>query len=274
MHPAMPAYFTRGYVRQVQMALNEKTKSTLPTTGRFNAAWVVVLKKCQILCGILPTGKYDSMTQAELEPFMMRKYLQPQDYDDVAELLGCDSATILAVAKTFMTGSGFISNGKCRITFNRNKFSHELRKQRSNGDIAALHRKYPSIVSDTSGGYLCEEYEYIRFCEAIGIDSYSAMKSTHWGMFQIPGANYRQCGYSTLTSFGVDMQQSERHQLFALARFIKASPVLAKALKEKKWEDFCREYAGAGYKTYQFHLILAANYKDLSLIKMRTKTPA
>jgi len=264
MHAAMPAYFTREYIRQVQMALNEKTKMNLPTTGRFNAGWAELLKRVQIENGLLPTAKYDQDTQELLEPFIQMKYLQDGDFEEAAALLGCEKEAIKAVARTAMYASGFISSGKCRITFKRERFYQELRKRLSEEEIKTHERRNPSVVAPNGGGYLCDDYEYVRFCAAVSIDSYAAMVSTSWGMFQLPGANYRQCGYTAVASFAMDMQHSERRQMLALAKFIKASPTLLKAIREKDWNAFCLRYFGDAYSLYQYDQRMRSSYTDLT----------
>jgi len=273
MPEAMPAYYTREYIRQVQMALNEKSKMNLPLTGIFSKGWSEMLKGVQINMGLLPTGRYDNETRDELEPFIQKKYLQAHDYADAAKVIGCTPEALQAVCMTFMVGTGFISNGRCRIVFNREKFYKELAKQRSDEQIAELVRKNPTIVSASGGGYLSDEYEYVRFAAAVSIDSYAAMIATNWGMFQTPGTNYRYCGYSKITEFTLEMQHSERRQLRVLADFIKHTPSLKKALIAENWENFCQSYVGAAFQQYDYHIRVARHHRELSR-KKKVPIPA
>lgn len=273
MREAMPAFYTREYIRQVQMALNEKSKMNLPPTGIFGKGWAEVLKGVQINHGLLPTGRYDDETRDEIEPFIQRKYLQDHDYADAAEVIGCSKEALQAICMTFFVGTGFISNGRCRIVFNREKFYKELAKQRSNEQITELMRKHPTIISASGGGYLSDEYEYVRFAAAVSIDSYAAMVATNWGMFQVPGSNYRHCRYTKITEFTLDMQHSERRQLRIFADYIKQTPALKAAIVAANWVDFCHAYCGPAFQQYDYHIRIERHYKELTR-KNKVKTPA
>jgi hypothetical protein len=273
MHEAMPAYYTREYIRQVQMAINEKSKTNHPLTGIFGKGWSELLKGVQINLGLMPSGRYDDATREEIEPFIQMKYLQERDYVDCAAVIGCTPEALQAVCLTFVVGTGFIANGRCRIVFNREKFYKELSKERSDEQVTALVKKHPSIISASGGGYLSDEYEYVRFCGAVSVDSYAAMLSTNWGMFQLPGTNYRFCGYSKITEFTLDMQHSERRQLRIFADYIKNTPHLKAALKTADFEQFSQAYCGPAFQQYDYHTRMARHYKELTR-KNKVKSPA
>jgi hypothetical protein len=273
MNEAMPAYYTREYIRQVQMALNEKQKANLPLTGVFGKGWSELLKGFQINHGLVPSGRYDDATRDEIEPLIHKKYLQQHDYEDAALVIGCTPEALQAICLTFAVGTGFISNGRARIVFNREKFYKELGKQRSEEQITELVRKHPTIVSASGGGYLSDDYEYVRFAAAISVDSYAAMMATNWGMFQLPGLNYRFCGYSKITEFTLDMQHSERRQLRIFADFIKNTPHLLTAIKATNWEHFCQAYCGPAFQQYDYHTRIARHYRELTR-KKRSTIPA
>lgn len=241
MAAVMPAYFTREYVRVVQMALNEKTKGNLPITGIFTKEWNLLLMKYQLEEDVLPTGKYDEATQKCMEDFTGYKYLQEEDYEKAASEMGCTLNAVKAMVMA-MRVPGFINNGKCRINFHRLKFYDYLATQRSPEEMDALSAKHELLGGTVPTGYFADTYEYDRFCAAIQIDSYHAMISTSWGMFRIGGANYRICGYSTPAAFAMDMQRSERFHLQALVKLLKKLPQTTQALKELDWWTFARFY--------------------------------
>ena len=79
------------------------------------------------------------------------KTLQESDFIEAANLLNCEVEAVKAVAEVESSGSGFLSNGKPKILFERHYF-HRL----TGGKFSA---KNPDISNKSSGGYTSNEYE-------------------------------------------------------------------------------------------------------------------
>jgi hypothetical protein len=186
----------------------------------------------------------------------MEKYeLQPigeQDYIDSAAIIGCDVATIKAVAEVEGAGSGFFQSGTVKILFEPHIFWQQLRKKgmseaqlknyqlkQGYGDV--LYKKWktlPYVKGD-------ENWDKLRKAALIDIDS--AYASASFGMFQIMGFNYFKCGFKNIFEFADAMNRGERYHLKAFIQFI-AYTGLGKYLKARQWGEFAKRYNGAGYK--------------------------
>lgn len=112
------------------------------------------------------------------------------------------------------------------------------------------------VVYSTMGGYCVGDGEYQRFAKATSLDSDAAMRCTRWGMFQLLGSKHKVCGYDSVTGFITAMQYSERNQLMAFAKCLRANPVLAQALKKADLKTFAREFNGPKYKENNLHVKL------------------
>jgi hypothetical protein len=254
--------FGVDYIRSLQMALNEKTASTLIVTGKLDAKWGIVLKKFQLDHDLLPTGIYDERTQEELEPFIQFRYIQPSDYEEMAKQLGCLKTAAQAVVQVCGARSGFTVSGKCRILFQRDKFYALLyRRGKTIEEMEQLRLDYPTVINPVPGGYFDDEFEYDRFCIAVSIDPDLAMKCTSWGRFNLPGTNYRLCGCDSIVSFITKMQQSERYQLQAFVKYIKSCPDLLIALQKLEWGVFASTYFGPMAKFHGIDVALLDAYR-------------
>lgn len=80
------------------------------------------------------------------------------------------------------------------------------------------------------------------------IDREIADKATFWGMFQIGGFNWRNCGCRSLDEFVSRMSASEAEQLELFARFCIETD-LVKYLKKKDWNRFAYRYNGRTTKS-------------------------
>ena len=82
---------------------------------------------------------------------------------------------------------------------------------------------------------------------------------TFWGMFQIGGFNYKQCGCESVDEMVKLMSDSELMQLELFARFIKNAGMLDD-LKKKNWAGFARKYNGTSYARRGYHTRMANAY--------------
>ena len=105
--------------------------------------------------------------------------------------------------------------------------------------------------------------EWDRINEAIALDRGAALQSASWGLFQIMGANYKACGFTSVDDFVAAMEKSEGDQLKAFVGFIRTNK-LDGYLRSLNWAAFAKGYNGPGYAKNQYDAKLAAAYKKFS----------
>jgi len=182
-------------------------------------------------------------------------------YIRCAYQIGCEVAAFKAV-KYVETGNkkAFLSNGMPSILFEGHVFWKELQKRNispyryisGNNDI--LYKNW------TNKYYLGGVNEWTRLTRARKINKEAADASTSWGMFQIMGNNYKQCGCSSVNDMVNKMCKSEDMQIQLAANFIMNSPQLRNALINKQWSLFARYYNGPGYKSNSYDIKLQSAY--------------
>ena len=178
--------------------------------------------------------------------------LTTADYAAAAQALGCAVAAIQAVAEVEAAGSGFFRDGRPKILFEAHLFSRFTKRQ-----FDATH---PAISSPTWNRALYRRgpAEYDRLAQAVALKRSAALQATSWGKFQILGMHFERCGHATPDAFVAAQCASERRQLEAFVRFIRADAKMHAALVERRWGDFAYRYNGAGYKANRYDEQMAA----------------
>jgi hypothetical protein len=185
------------------------------------------------------------------------KTLTEQDYINAAKDLGCEVASIKAVAEVEGRGSGFFASGEPKILFERHKFY-----KYTNGAFAQSN---PDLCNRTSGGYGKESEQHPKLQRAAALNRDAALMSCSWGAFQVMGEHWKTLGYSSLQDFVNMMYRSEADHLDSFVRYIKAFG-LQSHLKNKNWAVFAKGYNGPGYKANNYDVKMAAAYKKYSKI--------
>lgn len=162
------------------------------------------------------------------------------DYQDAADKLGCDVATVKAVADVESNGTTHWNDGRPPILFEAHWFA-KLTDGRFNDSHPAISSPVWNRSLYRGGGA-----EYVRLEEAKALDESAALQSASWGAFQIMGFHFRRLGYATPQEFVQDMQTTSG-QLAAFVRFIEADPRLKRAIREKDWQSFETTYNGGGF---------------------------
>ena len=204
-------------------------------------------------------------TLLHIDPACNYTYLTDEDYREVAEELGIETAVIKAVVdiEAGKKHEGFWKPGKPLINFDLSMYRKYA--PRHGVSLSKAKKRKPVIFSRPNvkryGSY--QGGQYARLEAACEIDSVSAMESVFWGMFQIGGFNWRKCGVDSVVDFVRMMSRSERDQLELFARFITNSGMLDD-LKKKKWLSFALKYNGPKAKSRGYHKRLAAAYKRYS----------
>jgi hypothetical protein len=188
------------------------------------------------------------------------KYLQDEHYQEAADSLAADLASIRAVVQVEAAGDGFLPDGRCDILFERHKFFAAIAEKYGHGRAKELQSQHPTICNPDAGGYKGDEAEYPRLNVAETIDAECAAASASWGMFQIMGFHHKLCGYDTAVAFAKSMKASERNQLLAFVKFVKSQSKMHTALKTRDWTTFAKLYNGAGYFKHKYDTRLATAY--------------
>ena len=244
---------TGAEVRDLQKKLG------IEVDGLYGDSTEAAVRKFQEQHGLVADGIAGDKTLATLRAGKADpRLLKHADIDAAADALEVDTGCILAVNEVESIGLGFLPDGRPKILFER----HIMYKRLKGDDYDAdgLAAKYPNLVNQTRGGYAGGSAEHARFRTACGIDQTCAIESASWGLFQIMGFHWQTLGYASAEEFMGAMQRSEADQLDAFVRFVKADPVLHKALKSRKWAEFAKLYNGPAYKENSYDAKLAAAF--------------
>lgn len=187
--------------------------------------------------------------------------LTETDYKSAAQSLGVPIAAVKAVASVESAGAGFLSDGRPKILFERHVMYARISEKLGAAKAKDLASKHPDIVNPKAGGYDGGPKEHDRLGRAAEIDRECALCSASWGAFQIMGYHWQSLDYPSLQAFINAMYASEAAQLDAFVRFIKADPVLLRALKALDWAAFARRYNGPNYAKNQYDVKMSKAYR-------------
>jgi len=232
----------------------------LKDDGIFGDGTERAVKEVQRRFHLKDDGVVGDKTWAVLDtPKKVLLSLTEADYQWAADFLQDDVPSIKAVREVEAPFGGFLPDGRVTILYERHVMYRRLYE---NGfDPDALAAKYPDIVNKKTGGYLGKAAEYNRLDAAKKLDPVSALESCSWGAYQIMGYHWKLLGFSSVYEFLAKMEESERGQLDCFVRFIKANPVLLKAIRQDDWVTFARYYNGANYKANNYDVKLTAAFK-------------
>lgn len=244
---------TGAAVRDLQQRLG------IEVDGWYGDSTEAAVREFQERHGLVADGIAGDKTLATLRAGKADpRLLKQADIAAAAAALEVDIGCIFAVNEVESVGHGFLPDGRPKILFER----HVMYKQLKGDDYDAdgLAAQYPNLVNQARGGYAGGSAEHARFRTACGIDQVCAIESASWGLFQIMGYHWQTLGYASAEEFMGAMQHSEAEQLDAFVRFVKADPVLHKALKSRKWAEFAKLYNGPAYKENSYDAKLAAAF--------------
>lgn len=179
--------------------------------------------------------------------------LTDADYQKIAEELDIEVAAIKAVVRIEAGAGleGFFAPGVPVINFDRAMYN----KARPVSNIKAPASE--TVPSGIKSAYGRKEWSQLVAARKVNRDK--ANMGTFWGMFQIGGFNYKQCGCSSVQEMVDRMSYSEFEQLQLFANFIKNTGMLAD-LRAKNWSAFARKYNGTSYKSRGYHTRMAKEY--------------
>lgn len=179
--------------------------------------------------------------------------LTDTDFQIVAKELGVEVAVIKAVVQIEAGANmcGFWAPGIPVINFDRTMYTRFC--QRVSDKSGAKGEKVPEGLS----GYARQEWT--QLINARRVNAQGANMGTFWGMFQIGGFNYKQCGCKSVDEMVRLMARSELDQLELFAAFITNTGMLDD-LKAKNWAGFAKKYNGASYAKRRYHIRMAQAY--------------
>lgn len=197
------------------------------------------------------------------------KTLSEEDWKAAALMIGCELEALKAVVKVETNGSGFLSDGRPKILFERHIFWKELRK--AGIDPNKYFKGNEDILNPKSGGYIGGVKEYDRLNRAMMIDGGSekckeaALKSASWGLFQTMGFNYGTAGCDTVQQMVERAQISEFEQLKFGCNFIINNSKIKTALTSTppNFSNFALYYNGPGYKKNNYDVKMRNYYNAL-----------
>ena len=176
-----------------------------------------------------------------------------------ARHLKVEPAAIMAVSEVESRGSGFFSNQRPAILYERHIMRRRLIHHGFNPNYYI--EAYPSLVNRRAGGYIGGVREYDRLEKAMTFDAASAMESCSWGAYQIMGFHWKHLGYQSVNDFVDQMHEGEAEHLKAFVYFIEKDPVLHRSLASKDWLTFARRYNGpAAVEMNQYDSKMAKAY--------------
>jgi hypothetical protein len=199
------------------------------------------VKALQAVAGLVVDGIAGPKTQTALSGVTPAHFLKAADLVKAAQTLGVELAAIRSVNE--------------RHVFWRQLQAHGI-------DPAPAAANWPSIVSETAGGYRGGAAEYARLATACMIDRPAALESCSWGLFQIMGYWWKDMGYDSVEHFVECMGAGEAEQLVAFVNFLSLddNKGMLAALKARKWSTFARLYNGKNYAVNLYDTKLARAY--------------
>jgi hypothetical protein len=257
-------HMTAPAIKLMQRALNEKTGRELGCDGNLGKITQDALSQYQLKAGTVESDAfgacYGPKTQAVLEPYIQKRFLNAQSILEAAASLGVEVASVKAILAVETKEFGFLPSGFPTILFERHKFYKALSQARGASFALSVSARRPDICNSLAGGYLGGKAEIKRLNEASAIDNACALASASWGLGQLMGFNYKMCGYDSVVAFTDAMKTSEPLQLKAIVSFIIADKTLHSALRAKNWPGVAASYNGSNYAVGGYHLKLAAAY--------------
>lgn len=188
----------------------------------------------------------------------MKTGISEQKFKEAASKIGCNVRAIKAVYKVESKGSGFLPNGHPIVLFEPHIFWKNLKKVGITPTISEIC--YPKWNIKPYGKV---SEQPARMEKASKINRDAALKSSSWGLFQILGENYKECGCKTLQEFINKNYESEEAQLDLFVNYI-LNRNLDDELIGLDWKSFASQYNGPLYFKNNYDGKLSTAYNLIS----------
>lgn len=179
--------------------------------------------------------------------------LTDADFDIVARELDVETAAIKAVVRIEAGAAmeGFWAPGVPIVNFDRSMYNTYGKKAADkSGDKNA---KVPAGLK----GFALRRWTTLTNMRRQNRDG--ADMGTFWGMFQIGGFAYKQCGCKSVREFVELMSRSEFDQLELFAAFV-VNTGYVDYIRRRDWAGFSRRYNGPSYARRGYHTKMANAY--------------
>ncbi|HEX3538135.1 MAG TPA: N-acetylmuramidase family protein [Stellaceae bacterium] len=187
--------------------------------------------------------------------------LAAADVVSEANAIGCEPAAVWAVCDVESAGTGFLPDRRPRLLFEAHVFGKLTRHR-----YDASHPNISSPVWNRALYGAPGAHQYDRLAAAIPLDRTAALEAASWGMFQILGLNYLQCGFTGVEDYVAAMCESEARQLAAFAEFCRRGG-LERFLRAQDWVRFALRYNGPAEADNGYDDELAAAYARRASVK-------
>jgi hypothetical protein len=132
------------------------------------------------------------------------------------------------------------------LPYHRNPRKKRQPKHKKGTPAAPPAAPFNPVQANANDDYYGDEaIQYPRLKEAYDLDSPAALESASWGRFQVMGANFMKCGYSTVQAFVLTMMRSEYAHLEAFAGYVRHTTGLQAACQKKDWNAMAVLYNGS-----------------------------
>jgi peptidoglycan hydrolase-like protein with peptidoglycan-binding domain len=227
--------------------------------GSFGAKTKEAVIEYQKSIGVTADGIVGPGTWSKI--ISSRTTITDKDYDELASLLGINSASLKAVRKVESGKAPFLPSGYPTLLFEAHIFYKYLLSI-GKKDPKNFIKAHSNILSRVWNKALYKggEKEVLRLDEAWNISPTTALYSASFGAFQICGFNWKSCGCSSVNEFVGKMWLGEKQQLEIMGEFLKNAG-LVKYLKALNWAGFAKAYNGPEYakNSYDSRLKIAYN---------------
>ena len=170
--------------------------------------------------------------------------LDPAAITTAAASCGWPRAALAAVLDVETSGAGFDSQSRPKMLFEPHIFWGQLRKD---PDASKLNRAIAAKLAYPHWGQMPYPPDsYPRLIAACAIDETAALSSASWGIGQVMGFNWKDCGFDSVQDLVAAAIDSEAAQLDTMTAFIQAKPGLSGDLVDMNWPYFAQGYNGPG----------------------------
>ena len=181
------------------------------------------------------------------------------EIDRVAKLYGLTKNHIKTVLMVESGGKGFYTKSKRPIIL----FEAHLFSRNTNHVYDTSHPNISSKVWNKKLYSNVSEDEYLRLKEAMLLNPEDALKSSSWGLFQILGSNFKDCGCENIDDFIQHNCKNEIEMVILFLNYIK-SRGLIEHLKKEEWAEFAKAYNGPAYAVNKYDVLLKAAFDKLN----------
>lgn len=173
----------------------------------------------------------------------MPEKLTEEQLQALAVRFGLETAVLQSLAETASETAAFLPDGRASLFFEGHLFYRNLEKAGISPDTCRAGNENilfqePTIRYDEGGAG-----EYARLDKARAIHPEAALMSASYGMFQIPGERYADCGFDRVEAFVSAQNESVCRQLETLCTLLKTQGAIP-LLCAHDWPAFSRRYTG------------------------------